>query len=69
MFYVLWKNRDSAEWFSEGMFPSLNHAQDYVADEALFSEATDVVFIQRHMDNTISVIQDDEIEDENEGDE
>lgn len=56
MYHVLWKDQGTDEWFSEGPFRTESDCRDWAEAEKLDAEASEILFIERHMDDTISIL-------------
>lgn len=53
-YYVIWKSLALREWLTEGPFTTIERARDFIHDS--YTVAGECIIIQRHLDNTISVV-------------
>lgn len=64
MYYTLWKDMGTREWFAEGSFPTIQAARDWATDEQLSAKASEILFIEKHLDDTISIVSPDDEDEE-----
>lgn len=63
LYYVIWKSATLSEWFTEGPMEG-QAALDYIADNR--ETVTEAIILFRHIDNTMSVLSEDDVFEDNE---